>query len=53
MKLNEARAETQNLRGLVKGWKESAELIFDSANAFNTAMDSINDKLKVSVAIGG
>eukprot|EP00618_Florenciella_parvula_P006968 CAMPEP_0119497520 /NCGR_PEP_ID=MMETSP1344-20130328/20535_1 /TAXON_ID=236787 /ORGANISM="Florenciella parvula, Strain CCMP2471" /LENGTH=489 /DNA_ID=CAMNT_0007533315 /DNA_START=14 /DNA_END=1480 /DNA_ORIENTATION=- len=46
VKLNEARSETQNLRGLVKGWKESAEVIFDSANVFNTAMDEINAKLK-------
>jgi hypothetical protein len=38
VKYNESRAETQNLRGLNTGWKQSAEVIYYSLIAFDQAL---------------
>ena len=53
VKLNESRAETQNLRGLVKGWKESAEIVFFSLTGFDEdvskMVDSLNGRAEYAV----
>ena len=38
VKFNESRAETSNLRGLNKGWKESAEVVFYCLTSFDEAL---------------
>jgi len=45
VKYNESRAETINLRGLNKGWKESAEVVYYCLTAFDEQISSTAAKL--------
>ena len=45
VKFNESRAETQNLRGLNKGWKESAEVVFYCLVDFDEKVAKITSAL--------
>ena len=45
VKFNESRAETSNLRGLNKGWKDAAEVVFFSLTAFDETVAKITSAL--------
>ena len=45
VKYNESRAETINLRGLNKGWKESAEVVYYCLTAFDEQISTTAAKL--------